>query len=192
MPLSLKKKFFPLIFLDRKLYSMMREKVVWGNVNEKKSSNRSALFIFWFFPIVLLPFTWVNAVVQGAEILGLIQGSGFVVSRNFPALIVFYLVISVGLLLPKSLINHYNWQLLYFSCLLVFTSTFSLLPRLIIGPNGLSESGLKDLAYSSMYFLTIKPWFYLVIASFILATFFYFWTEIRIKSERSVSIKNNY
>ncbi|HDL2462635.1 TPA: hypothetical protein PW114_003059, partial [Enterococcus faecium] len=95
-------------------------------------------------------------------------------------------------LLPKSLINHYNWQLLYFSCLLVFTSMFSLLPRLIIGPNGLSESGLKDLAYSSMYFLTIKPWFYLVIASFILATFFYFWTEIRIKSERSVSIKNNY
>ncbi|BDP77832.1 hypothetical protein EfmAA242_20600 [Enterococcus faecium] len=65
----------------------------------------------------------------------------------------------------------------------------SLLPRLIIGPNGLSESGLKDSAYSSMYFLTIKPWFYLVIASFILATFFYFWTEIRIKSERSVSIK---
>lgn len=192
MPLSLKKKFFPLIFLDRKLYSMMREKVVWGNVNEKKNSNRSALFIFWFFPIVLLPFTWVNAVVQGAEILGLIQGSGFVVSRNFPALIVFYLVISVGLLLPKSLINHYNWQLLYFSCLLVFTSMFSLLPRLIIGPNGLSESGLKDSAYSSMYFLTIKPWFYLVIASFILATFFYFWTEIRIKSERSVSIKNNY
>lgn len=149
-------------------------------------------FFFWFFPIVLLPFTWVNAVVQGAEILGLIQGSGFVVSRNFPALIVFYLVISVGLLLPKSLINHYNWQLLYFSCLLVFTSMFSLLPRLIIGPNGLSESGLKDSAYSSMYFLTIKPWFYLVIASFILATFFYFWTEIRIKSERSVSIKNNY
>ncbi|BDP74217.1 hypothetical protein EfmAA96_20020 [Enterococcus faecium] len=52
----------------------MREKVVWGNVNEKKNSNRSALFIFLVFPIVLLPFTWVNAVVQGAEILGLIQG----------------------------------------------------------------------------------------------------------------------
>ncbi len=148
-------------------------------MRRKTVIDRLYLF-FWFFPIVLLPFTWVNAVVQGAEILGLIQGSGFVVSRNFPALIVFYLVISVGLLLPKSLINHYNWQLL------------SLLPRLIIGPNGLSESGLKDSAYSSMYFLTIKPWFYLVIASFILATFFYFWTEIRIKSERSVSIKNNY
>ncbi len=168
---------------------MMREKVVWGTLMRRKAVIDRLYLFFWFFPIVLLPFTWVNAVVQGAEILGLIQGSGFVVSRNFPALIVFYLVISVGLLLPKSLINHYNWQLLYFSCLLVFTSMFSLLPRLIIGPNGLSESGLKDLAYSSMYFLTIKPWFYLVIASFILATFFYFWTEIRIKSERSVSIK---
>ncbi len=107
-------------------------------MRRKAVIDRLYLF-FWFFPIVLLPFTWVNAVVQGAEILGLIQGSGFVVSRNFPALIVFYLVISVGLLLPKSLINHYNWQLLYFSCLLVFTSMFSLLPRLIIGPNGLSE-----------------------------------------------------
>ena len=149
-------------------------------MRRKAVIDRLYLF-FWFFPIVLLPFTWVNAVVQGAEILGLIQGSGFVVSRNFPALTVFYLVISVVLLLPKSLINHYNWQLLYFSCLLVFTSMFSLLPRLIIGPNGLSESGLKDSAYTSMYFLTIKPWFYLVIASFILATFFYFWTEIRIK-----------
>lgn len=146
------------------------------------------LYLFLVFPIVLLPFTWVNAVVQGAEILGLIQGSGFVVSRNFPALTVFYLVISVGLLLPKSLINHYNWQLLYFSCLLVFTSMFSLLPRLIIGPNGLSESGLKDSAYSSMYFLTIKPWFYLVIASFILATFLLL-DRNQDKSERSVSIK---
>ncbi len=172
---------------------MMREKVVWGNVNEKKSSNRSALFIFLVFSYRFATFYMGKCCcVQGAEILGLIQGSGLVVSRNFPALTVFYLVISVGLLLPKSLINHYNWQLLYFSCLLVFTSMFSLLPRLIIGPNGLSESGLKDSAYSSMYFLTIKPWFYLVIASFILATFFYFWTEIRIKSERSVSIKNNY
>lgn len=49
MPLSLKKKFFPLIFLDRKLYSMMKEKLVWGNIDEKKSSNRSALFIFLVF-----------------------------------------------------------------------------------------------------------------------------------------------
>ena len=97
-------------------------------MRRKAVIDRLYLF-FWFFPIVLLPFTWVNAVVQGAEILGLIQGSGFVVSRNFPALTVFYLVISVGLLLPKSLINHYNWQLLYFSCLLIFTSMFSLLPR---------------------------------------------------------------
>ncbi|BDP84765.1 hypothetical protein EfmAA610_19750 [Enterococcus faecium] len=30
-------------------YGGMREKVVWGNVNEKKSSNRSALFIFLVF-----------------------------------------------------------------------------------------------------------------------------------------------
>lgn len=76
-------------------------------MRRKAVIDRLYLF-FWFFPIVLLPFTWVNAVVQGAEILGLIQGSGLVVSRNFPALTVFYLVISVGLLLPKSLINHYN------------------------------------------------------------------------------------
>ncbi len=192
MPLSLKKKFFPLIFLDRKLYSMMREKVVWGNVNEKKSSNRSALFIFLVFSYRFATFYMGKCCCTRCGDIRPDPRKRIVVSRNFPALIVFYLVISVGLLLPKSLINHYNWQLLYFSCLLVFTSMFSLLPRLIIGPNGLSESGLKDLAYSSMYFLTIKPWFYLVIASFILATFFYFWTEIRIKSERSVSIKNNY
>ncbi|MGC5823990.1 hypothetical protein J8M84_14865 [Enterococcus faecium] len=56
-------------------------------MRRKAVIDRLYLF-FWFFPIVLLPFTWVNAVVQGAEILGLIQGSGFVVSRNFPALIV--------------------------------------------------------------------------------------------------------
>ena len=31
------------------------------------------LYLFFGFPIVLLPFTWVNAVVQGAEILGLIK-----------------------------------------------------------------------------------------------------------------------
>ncbi|HDL0728835.1 TPA: hypothetical protein PWR86_002942, partial [Enterococcus faecium] len=51
-------------------------------MRRKAVIDRLYLF-FWFFPIVLLPFTWVNAVVQGAEILGLIQGSGFVVSRNF-------------------------------------------------------------------------------------------------------------
>lgn len=130
MPLSLK-SFSP-NFLDRKLYSMMREKVVWGTLMRRKAVI-DRLYLFFGFSYRFATFTWVNAVVQGAEILGLIQGSGFVVSRNFPALIVFYLVISVGLLLPKSLINHYNWQLLYFSCLLVFTSTFSLLPRLIIG-----------------------------------------------------------
>lgn len=39
MLLFLKKKFFFLIFLDRKLYSMMKEKLVWGNIDEKKSSN---------------------------------------------------------------------------------------------------------------------------------------------------------
>ena len=92
-------------------------------MRRKAVIDRLYLF-FWFFPIVLLPFTWVNAVVQGAEILGLIQGSGFVVSRNFPALIVFYLVISVGLLLPKSLINHYNWQLLYFLLISIYIYVF--------------------------------------------------------------------
>lgn len=59
-------------------------------MRRKAVIDRLYLF-FWFFPIVLLPFTWVNAVVQGAEILGLIQGSGFVVCRNFPALTIFLL-----------------------------------------------------------------------------------------------------
>ncbi|WP_165003415.1 MULTISPECIES: hypothetical protein [unclassified Enterococcus] len=151
-------------------------------MRKKRIIERIYLF-FWFFPILLLPFTWVNAVVQGAEILGLIQGSGIVVSRNFPILTMSYLLISVALLLPKSLIDHYNWRLLSFSCMLMFTSLFAMLPRLIIGPNGLSESGLKDTAYTSMYFLTIKPSFYLVIASFILAVLFYFFFQIWVKEE---------
>ena len=134
---------------------------------------------FWFFPIFLAPFTWVNAVVQGAEILGLIQGSGFVVSKNFPLLTMFYFLISVSLLLSNKFIKAYNWHMLHFSCMLVFASFFSMLPRIIVGPNGLSESGLKDSAYSAMYFLTIKPSFYLAILSFFLVAFFYFYTEVR-------------
>ena len=50
---------------------------------KKKIKLEQLYLFFWFFPILLLPFTWVNAVVQGAEILGLIHGTGIVVSKNF-------------------------------------------------------------------------------------------------------------
>ncbi len=146
---------------------------------EKKRKIEQLYLFFWFFPIFLLPFTWVNAVVQGAEILGLIHGSGIVVSKNFPLLTMFYFLISVSLLLSNKFIDTYNWRIVHFSCMLVFASFFSMLPRIIIGPNGLSESGLKDSFYSSMYLITIKPSFYLAILSFLLAVFFYFYTEIR-------------
>lgn len=36
-------------------------------MRRKAVIDRLYLF-FWFFPIVLLPFTWVNAVVQGGDI----------------------------------------------------------------------------------------------------------------------------
>ncbi|MGM9904060.1 hypothetical protein A5844_000711 [Enterococcus sp. 10A9_DIV0425] len=137
---------------------------------------------FWFFPIFLLPFTWVNAVVQGAEILGLINGSGLIISRNFPVLTIFYFLISVSLLFSKIFIHNFNWHLIQFSCMLIFTSIFSILPRIIIGPNGLSESGLKDTAYSSMYFLTIKPCFYIAIISFVCSVCLFFYSELRLKS----------
>ena len=148
-------------------------------MRQKIMGRRSYLF-FWFFPLLLLPFTWVNAIVQGAEVLGLIQGSGFLVARNFPTLTIFYLLVSVSLLIPRSLINNYNWKLIYFSCMLIFTSMFALLPRMIIGPTGLSQSGLKDLSdYSAMYFLTIRPLFYLAAASFIVSVIMYLFAELR-------------
>ena len=46
MPLSLK-KFFP-NFLDRKLYSMMREKVVWGTLMRRKAVI-DRLYLFFGF-----------------------------------------------------------------------------------------------------------------------------------------------
>ncbi|MEY8445175.1 hypothetical protein [Enterococcus ratti] len=151
-------------------------------MKKKKRLEQMYLF-FWFFPIFLLPFTWVNAVVQGAEVLGLVHGTGVVVLKNFPILTMFYFIISIGLVLTNKFINSYNWYLVHFSCMLIFTSFFSVLPRIIIGPNGLSESGLKDTIYSSMYFLTIKPGFYLAIFSFVLAIVFYFFSKIKINDE---------
>ncbi|MBE6171773.1 hypothetical protein [Enterococcus mundtii] len=149
----------------------------------KKRIKLEQLYLFlWFFPIFLLPFTWVNAVVQGAEILGIINGSGFIISKNFPTLTLFYFLISVNLIVSKTFIKKYNWHLIQFSSMLVFTSYFSILPRIIIGPNGLSESGLKDTSYSAMYFLTIKPCFYIAIVSFALAVGLFYYTEIREQS----------
>lgn len=150
---------------------------------KKKVKLEYLYLFFWFFPIFLLPFTWVNAIVQGAEILGLIRGTGIVVIKNFPILTMIYFLVSVSLLLTHKFVHSYNWQLLHFIFMLVFTSIFSVLPRIIIGPNGLSESGIKDTQYTTMYLLTIKPSFYLAIVSFFLAVGFYFATKVRIKEE---------
>ncbi|HFM7062799.1 TPA: hypothetical protein ACG9XK_003002 [Enterococcus faecium] len=90
-------------------------------MRRKAVIDRLYLF-FWFFPIVLLPFTWVNAVVQGAEILGLIQGSGLVVSRNFPALTVFY-----------WFYNILCWWKIESDFLLTLFSSFQLKKRLTFG-----------------------------------------------------------
>ena len=152
---------------------------------KKKIKLEQLYLFFWFFPILLLPFTWVNAVVQGAEILGLIHGTGIVVSKNFPILTLFYFLVSMSLILTNKFMNSYNWHLIHFSCMLVFTSFFSILPRIIVGPNGLSESGLKDTGETSMYFLTIIPSFYLAILSFLLAVIFYSIAKLRIEEKLS-------
>ncbi|MGG5358820.1 MULTISPECIES: hypothetical protein [unclassified Enterococcus] len=134
-----------------------------------KLVNSRTYLLFWFIPILLLPFTWVNAVVQDAEVLGTIHGNGLLLVQNFPTLSFFYLFISISLLIPNTFIRTDNWKLLCFSCMLIYLSILAMLPRIIIGPTGLSESGLRDSSnYLSMYLITIRPPFYLAI----LATFF--------------------
>ena len=69
---------------------MVKENSAWEETDKRKIIKVERLYLFFGFPNFLGTFTWVNAVVQGAEILGLIQGSGFVVSKNFPLLTMFY------------------------------------------------------------------------------------------------------
>ena len=74
---------------------------------KKKIKLEQLYLFFWFFPILLLPFTWVNAVVQGAEILGLIHGTGIVVSKNFPILTLFYFLVSMSLILTNKFTDRF-------------------------------------------------------------------------------------
>jgi hypothetical protein len=138
---------------------------------------RNVFLIFWLFPIFLLPFRWLSAVVKDAEILGAINGTGWLVLKNFPVIGWLYFLLTVALVwLHFSRVKEVVAPL-YFACLVSFTTGIVLLPRIILGPTGLSQSGLFDSqAYYSLYVIALKPAFYLVVSSLLLTviTFFIF------------------
>ncbi|MFV0560528.1 MAG: hypothetical protein ACK5NA_07410 [Enterococcus sp.] len=146
---------------------------------ERKKLYSYLFLLCWLVPLVLLPFSWVNAVVQDAEVLGTIHGTGFVVLSNFPFLIFSYITLSSALLVSKVFPSAPNIKLFFLIFLVGFAVTVLLLPRMIIGPTGLSTSGLRDgAAYEEMYLITIKPIFYLVIASIQASVWFYFLANV--------------
>ncbi|MGM0124925.1 hypothetical protein IGI37_002319 [Enterococcus sp. AZ194] len=138
---------------------------------------KNIFLVFWLLPIVLLPFRWLSAVVKDAEILGSVQGTGWLILKNFPALGWLYFLLTVFLVWYHFSRVKRVLAPIYLCCLACFTTGIALMPRMILGPTGLSQSGLFDSqAYYSLYFIAIKPIFYVVVLSFILTiiTFFIF------------------
>ncbi|KAF1297584.1 hypothetical protein BAU15_07685 [Enterococcus sp. JM4C] len=145
---------------------------------------RNIFLIFWLIPIALLPFRWLSAVVKDAEILGSIQGTGWLVLKNFPVLGWLYFLLTVALVwLYFSRVKRVLAPI-YLSCLACFTTGVALLPRMILGPTGLSQSGLFDSqAYYSLYFIAIKPAYYLAVGSLVLAIITFFVFHILLEKE---------
>lgn len=134
-------------------------------------------WFFWLLPVLFLPCVWISATAIDIGVLATIEGTGVIVLKNFSELAFFYVVCTLALLLEGLSRGLQSVKILVFGLLVCFSTFILCLPRMIIGPVGLSRNGIYDYDfYMEVYRLSVS-WQYTVLAiSIVLAvgTYYYF------------------
>lgn len=148
-------------------------------MQRKTNWHQKSYWFFWLLPIATLPFPWIKALVDEVGALHPVDGTGFLVMKNFATLALWYVIFTLGMLLGEFARKKWNIKLVILSIQIFFTTVFSSLPRMILGPTGLTKTGFQNLDfYTSAYFLAVKPAYGISLLSLILAIFLYYRTQL--------------
>lgn len=136
-------------------------------------------WLFWLLPIILLPFPWVKAVVDEVEVLQPIDGTGFLVAKNFSTSALMYVIFTLGMLLAEFSRKSLNIKIVILVIQTFTLAVFSTLPRIILGPTGLTKTGFQNLDfYTSAYLLAVRPAYTISLVSLLLAVLSYYYFQI--------------
>ncbi|EOH96288.1 hypothetical protein [Enterococcus pallens] len=149
------------------------------------NKNLSRLYlVFWLVPAIVSPFQWFSSVVQDVEIFRPIDGSGILVARNFGTLTILYFLLLAGMLVSEFFKKNYILQVVIIAFQIMFSTIFSMLPRIIIGPTGLSQSGMSDVDfYLRALLLSIEPGYMIALLSLVISVGWYFAFNICLKNK---------
>lgn len=151
----------------------------------KKNLSRLYL-VFWLVPAIVSPFQWFSSIVQDVDIFRPTDGTGILVARNFGTLAILYFLLLVGMLFSEFFKKNYIIQVVIIAFQIMFSTIFSMLPRMIIGPTGLSRSGMSDVDfYFRALLLSIEPSYIIALLSLVISVGLYFAFNICLKNKSS-------
>ncbi|MGM0213244.1 hypothetical protein [Enterococcus sp. AZ109] len=140
----------------------------------KKKLSRLYL-LFWLVPFVVSPLQWFSSTVQEVDIFRPVNGTGILVAKNFGTLTILYFLLLITMVVFEFSRKHPLVCVAIISLQIMFTTIFFMLPRIIIGPTGLSQSGMSDVDfYLRALLLSIEPSYMVALISLIISVGFYF------------------
>lgn len=149
----------------------------------KKNLSRLYL-VFWLVPAIVSPFQWFSSIVQDVDIFRPIDGTGILVARNFGTLAILYFLLLAGMLVSEFFKKNYILRVVIIAFQMMFSTIFSMLPRIIIGPTGLSRSGMSDVDfYFRALLLSIEPGYIIALLSLVISVGLYFAFNICLKNK---------
>ncbi|MGG5315784.1 hypothetical protein [Enterococcus sp. AZ072] len=149
----------------------------------KKNLSRLYL-LFWLVPLVVSPFQWFSSIVQDVEIFRPIDGTGILVAKNFGTLAVFYFLLLAAMLVSEFFQKNDVLQVVIIGLQIMFSTIFFMLPRIIIGPTGLAQSGMSDVDfYLKALLLSIEPSYMIALFSLVISVVLYFTFNICLRNK---------
>lgn len=140
----------------------------------KKQLSRLYL-LFWLVPLVVSPLQWFSSTVQEVDIFRPVDGTGILVAKNFGTLTILYFLILATMLVFEFSRKHPLVCVAIISLQIMFTTIFFMLPRIIIGPTGLSQTGMSDVDfYLRAVLLSIEPSYVISLISLIVSVGLHF------------------
>ncbi|GCF92177.1 hypothetical protein NRIC_00680 [Enterococcus florum] len=131
--------------------------------------------LFWLSPLLTSPFLWFGATVEDIGIFRPIRGNGILVAKNFSTLAIFYFLLTLAMVLFEYTRRSRFVKIVILSLQIVFLSFFFMIPRIILGPTGLSPSGLSDVDfYRETYWISVQPAYVIALLGLVLSVSFYF------------------
>lgn len=134
-------------------------------------------WVFWLLPILFLPSVWISATAIDTGSLTAIEGTGFIVMKNYSELGLFYFFCTLALLLEGASRGLRSIKVLVFGMLICFGTFMLCLPRMIIGPVGLSHSGIYDFDFYMGVYRKSVSWQYTLMVIFLflaIGAYYYF------------------